>query len=181
VPRTARERSQHGASVVHRAPARSRHEPKGRNGRELLLREACSLRLYGRRTSPVRPLWVVASSPALHTGHMASDTAAATFVTGAPDSLALSWPRSSWPVAISSVSRGQWRRRTACVVPGRPHAQRTVRQPGKRSHELVSPNRIVVHEEIPTASFAVRREMHPRVLRKRSRPYEGLVDRKAGT
>ena len=39
--------------------------------------------LYGRRTSSVRLLWVVASSPPLHTGHMTGDARATTFVTGA--------------------------------------------------------------------------------------------------
>jgi hypothetical protein len=94
---------------------------------------------------------------------MASDTAAATFVTGAAGFIGTELVK----VLVArghqcSVSRGQWRRRTACVVPGRPHAQWTVREPGKRSRELVHPNRIVVHEEIPTGSFAVLREMHQR-------------------
>jgi hypothetical protein len=40
-------------------------------------------RLYGRRTSSVRVLWVVVTSLALHTGHMAVDAGATTFVTGA--------------------------------------------------------------------------------------------------
>jgi NAD dependent epimerase/dehydratase family len=38
--------------------------------------------LYGRRTNRVRVLWVVASSLALHTGYLASDGKATTFVTG---------------------------------------------------------------------------------------------------
>ena len=39
--------------------------------------------MHGRRMSLVRPLWVVASSPALHTGCMAGDAAATAFITGA--------------------------------------------------------------------------------------------------
>lgn len=41
------------------------------------------LRTYGRRTSSVRLLWVVASSPPLHTGRMASDAARTALITGA--------------------------------------------------------------------------------------------------
>ncbi len=43
-----------------------------------------------------------------------------------------------------------------------PHAQRTIRETGERSRELVHPDRIAVHEEIPAASFAVLGEMHQR-------------------
>jgi Sigma-70 region 2 len=46
------------------------------------------------RPRPVRELWVVARSLALHTGHMAVDTVAITLVTGAPDSSAWSSERS---------------------------------------------------------------------------------------
>lgn len=42
-----------------------------------------STALYGRRTGPVRELWVVARPLASHTDFMAGDTAATTFVTGA--------------------------------------------------------------------------------------------------
>jgi len=80
---------------------------KARNRRELVLCEARSLaerfelrakcprsarfhgpfilllRLYGRRTSPVRVLSVVTISLALHTGDMAGDAGATAFVTGA--------------------------------------------------------------------------------------------------
>src|SRR5262245_66647371 len=45
------------------------------------------LRLYERRTSHVRELSVVAGQPALHTGLMARDTGATTFVKKLSDSL----------------------------------------------------------------------------------------------
>jgi hypothetical protein len=58
---------------------------------------------YGHRTSPVRVLSVVATSLALHTAFMAGDKGATAFVTGADGFMALSWSRSSWPVAIRCV------------------------------------------------------------------------------
>src|SRR5262245_10829183 len=43
-----------------------------------------------------------------------------------------------------------------------PHAQRRVRKPGERSRQLMRPDRIAVHKEIPAATFPVLGEMHQR-------------------
>src|SRR5262245_33317901 len=43
-----------------------------------------------------------------------------------------------------------------------PHAQRTVRETGERSRQLMRPGRVTVHEEVPAATLAVLGEMHQR-------------------